>query len=147
MDGNNHARLYYTVTGRKTGEKTEYDYKVGLTTTPCHFGGARYWFICPLTVNNVYCGRRVAKLYKAPAADYFGCRHCHDLSYESRNESRSGMFGHLGYLIRAERQCEELSERTRRWTYRGRLTKNAKKLLAFQERIKGAASMSKASLE
>ena len=67
MDGDSYARLYYTVTDRDTGEKTDYDYKVSLTTTPCHFGGVRYWFICPLTTNGVYCGRRVAKLHKGPS--------------------------------------------------------------------------------
>jgi hypothetical protein len=27
---------------------------------------------------------------------YFGCQHCYNLSYESRNETRSGMFGTYG---------------------------------------------------
>ena len=66
MYGDNYVRFYYTVTDRSSGEKTDYDYKVQLITTPCNLGGVRYWFICPLNKNGVYCGRRVAKLYKAP---------------------------------------------------------------------------------
>ena len=49
MDSDNYVRFQYTTTNRNTGEEVEYDYKVGLTTTLCHFGGARYWFICPLS--------------------------------------------------------------------------------------------------
>jgi len=34
-----YAKVNYTLTDRNTGEKTDYDYKIGLTTTPCNFGG------------------------------------------------------------------------------------------------------------
>ncbi len=50
-----------------------------------HFGGLRYWFICPLLVNGVACRRRVGKLYFC--GRYFGCRRCHDLTYRSCQES------------------------------------------------------------
>lgn len=73
-----------------TGEKTDLDYKIQLATTPCHFGGVRYWFICPLAKNGRYCGRRTGTLYLASGGKYFGCRDCYNLSYESRNESRVG---------------------------------------------------------
>src|SRR5437870_5446401 len=45
-------------------------------TTP-HYGGIRWWFLCPK------CTRRVSLLYKPSNAECFFCRHCHDLSYES----------------------------------------------------------------
>ncbi len=41
-----YAKVNYTTTDRNTDEKTDYDYKISLTTTPCNFGGVRYWFIC-----------------------------------------------------------------------------------------------------
>jgi hypothetical protein len=75
------VRLSYTLTA--TGE--DLDYRVGLTTTAPHFGGLRWWFVCPLTVNGVPCGRRVGKLYLP--GQYFGCRHCHELTYTSCQES------------------------------------------------------------
>jgi hypothetical protein len=59
IEGENFVRFYYTVTDHKSGEKTDYDYNVQLTTTPCNFGGVRCWFICPLSRDGVYCGRRV----------------------------------------------------------------------------------------
>lgn len=140
MEGDNYVRFQYTTTDRSTGEKTEYDYKVRLTTTLCNFGGVRYWFICPLSRNGVYCGRRVAKLYKAPGGSYFGCRHCYNLSYESRNEPRLARFGGIGYPLKAERQYEELYEKIKRWTYRGRPTRKARKLQVLEERLGMAVS-------
>ena len=135
LDGEAYARFRYTSTHRSTGEKTECDYKVGLVATPCHFGGVRWWFICPLTTNGVPCGRRVAKLYCPPGATYYGCRQCYNLSYESRNEPRLARPGGIGYPLVLERKCEELAERTKRWTYRGRPTKKARKLHALETRL------------
>ena len=37
-----YVKVNYTVTDRNTDEKTDYDYKISLTTTPCNFGGVRY---------------------------------------------------------------------------------------------------------
>ncbi len=49
-------------------------------------GGVRWWFICPLIKNSTPCRRRVGKLYIPPRYKYFGCRHCYELSYRSRQE-------------------------------------------------------------
>ena len=51
---------------------------IPLTYTPCHFGGIRWWFLCPS------CKRRVGLLYKPYHKDYFRCRHCYDLTYLTR---------------------------------------------------------------
>jgi hypothetical protein len=61
------------------------DYSVALVTTGCHLGGVRWWFVCPLIRNNIACGRQVRKLYLS--GRYFGCRHCHKLTYRSTQES------------------------------------------------------------
>lgn len=130
-----YVRVNYTITNRWTDEKSDYEYKISLTTTPCHFGGVRYWFICPLSRNGIYCGRRVGTLYLASGGNYFGCRHCYDLSYESRNESRLGRFGQWGYILKADRQCEELYKSIKRWTWRGRPTRKARKLQALKAKL------------
>jgi hypothetical protein len=57
------------------------DYPVFLETTQPQFGGVRWWFCCPL------CRRRLQKLFLPPRASRFGCRHCHNLSYATRNQS------------------------------------------------------------
>ncbi|OHB59793.1 MAG: hypothetical protein A2173_00840 [Planctomycetes bacterium RBG_13_44_8b] len=135
FENEKYVRFYYTVTKRSTGEKIECDYKVQLTTTPCNFGGVRYWFICPLGKNGVYCGRRVAKLYCAPGGNYYGCRHCYDLSYESRNEPHHGIFAILGPMLKRDKQIKELYSQTKRWTYNGKPTKKVRKLQILEQRI------------
>ena len=81
-------RLFYTVS-RWNGPRRDLDYRVFLQRTPCHFGGERWWFACPLAVNGRICRRRVAKIYLPPSGYYFGCRHCYDLTYRSSQESDS----------------------------------------------------------
>jgi hypothetical protein len=76
-------RLCYDI--KATGDAL--DYRIGLVATRPQFGGLRWWFICPLAVNGQGCGRRVRKLYLPPGGRYFGCRHCHDLTYTSCQES------------------------------------------------------------
>src|SRR5262249_18413085 len=44
----------------------------------------------PLCRNGVGCGRRVRKLYLS--GKYFGCRHCHNLTYRSQQESDSRVY-------------------------------------------------------
>jgi hypothetical protein len=76
------ARLLYTYTPMG-GEPESCDYTIQLVTTRPHFGGLRWWFVCPLRG----CGRRVGKLYLPPGGRYYGCRHCYQLTYESCQES------------------------------------------------------------
>ena len=56
------------------------EYSVTLDWTPCHFGGLRAWFICPIQG----CSRRVAILY---GGEIFACRHCYQLAYRCQRES------------------------------------------------------------
>jgi hypothetical protein len=53
--------------------------RVPIRWTPCRFAGERPWFVCDVSANGVYCGRRVAKLYGA--GRLFACRHCYRLGY------------------------------------------------------------------
>src|SRR5262245_20132677 len=68
----------------KAGEDVELP--IRLETTSLHFGGHRWWGICPLMVSGQACNRRVAKLYFPPGGRYFGCRHCYRLTYRSVQE-------------------------------------------------------------
>jgi len=141
-----YAKVNYAITDRDTDEKTDYDYKINLTTTPCNFGGVRYWFICPLSRDGAYCGRRTGTLYLASGGNYFGCRHCYNLSYESRNECRLGRFGQMGYILKAERQYDELYQTIKRWTWRGRPTKKVRKLRTLEAK-RGSAEELYSSLK
>jgi hypothetical protein len=50
---------------------------VGLTCTPCHFGGYRWWWLCT-------CGRRCRRLHSPAGNPGFACRACHKLRYETQ---------------------------------------------------------------
>jgi hypothetical protein len=70
---------------------------VKVDSTPCTFGGQRYWFRCP----SAGCARRAAKLY-LDEGERFACRNCCRLVYESQREPKD---------IRAIRRAERLRER------------------------------------
>jgi hypothetical protein len=60
--------------------------RVPLTSTPCHLGGTRRWFLCPQhAADGQPCNRRAAKLYLRGHA--FGCRRCLGLAYATQRES------------------------------------------------------------
>jgi hypothetical protein len=80
------VRLWYSWVWTATQQEESANYSVQLATTRPRFGGLRWWFICPLVVNGRACGRRVGKLYLPPGGRYFGCRHCHELTYRSAQE-------------------------------------------------------------
>jgi hypothetical protein len=61
------------------GEWQAENYPVNLTTTPCHIGGERPWFLCPARG----CGQRIAVIY---GGGIFACRKCHQLAYPSQSE-------------------------------------------------------------
>jgi hypothetical protein len=67
-----------------------------VTWMPWHFGGCRAYFLCA-------CGRTVEKLY-APRGRLWRCRHCHDLSYESRQTAP-----HYRQLVKAQKIRERLA--------------------------------------
>ncbi len=97
------------------------DYKFNLVKVPCNFGGFRWFFQCGLYVNKIYCGRRVGILYIT--GDYFGCRHCANLSYDSCNESKTLKSG-IWKVFSSESKAEEYYiKNVKREFYRGRPTR------------------------
>ncbi len=74
------GRLTLTYRHQSSGSDwQDKSYPVYLDRTPCHLGGERHWFRCPV----VGCGKRVAVLY---GGAIFACRHCHRLVYPSQRE-------------------------------------------------------------
>lgn len=118
------VRFIYTQTDRYTEEKNDFDYKITLTTTPCYFGGERYWFICSLSVNNVYCGRRVGVLYMG--SKYLGCRHCYNLTYNSRN---LGGWSKVAGQVISIPELEKLEDEVKLKFYNGKMTRKYRRYL------------------
>lgn len=117
-DTDQYIKFNYIQTDNQTGEKKEFDYKIPLTTSLCYFGGKRYWFICPCYTNNFYCGRRVGTLYKN--GNYFACRHCYNLTYNSRK--LSGISKIAGQVISMP-ELDSLKEQIKRKYYKGKITR------------------------
>lgn len=117
-----YLRLQYTQNDRETGGEIPIDRKTALVTTHCHFGGQRYWFVCR-------CGRRVGVFYKCGA--HFACRHCHELTYRSRNLSgRHKAFGHIdSYPDLLEKKMS-----LRRTYYKGKPTRKYMRFLYIEQK-------------
>jgi len=94
-------RLYYTSTDKSTGRSSEHNYYVHIESTPCNYGGQRWWFRCP------DCGRRCRVLYLPSDEIYFSCRICHNLTYESQQEGK----GKLWPLFAAITKLPELEQK------------------------------------
>lgn len=109
--------LSYRHHNRMNGEWEDVEETVGLSWTPCNFGGERPWFVCPGVVSGVACGRRVAILYGL--GKYFLCRHCYNLRYESQRENK---------MHRALRRAQKI---------RTGLGGSANMMEPFPERLKG----------
>lgn len=74
-------RLNYTHTPYY-GEPERMDYKIRLVTTQPHYGGERFWFLCPITY------RRCAVLYSPSGSKWFASRHAfRRLKYRSQSAS------------------------------------------------------------
>ena len=73
---NSYLRIFYTL----TEQEKKIDYNVRLSRSKPHYGGERFWFICPVT------GRRVGKLYLPAGGDIFASRHAYRLAYACQSE-------------------------------------------------------------
>lgn len=113
------------------GREINLSYRVALTTTPCNYGGERFWFICPAVRNGVDCKRRVGVLYKPKrGCPYFACLRCHNLTYESRNLSgRKKAFG----IPWSYPEIMEFKRNTKRIFYKGKLTK---RFIKFENKLR-----------
>lgn len=125
-EGDN-IKLKYIQTSRVTGEKENMNFNVPLATTPCNYGGKRYWFICPLSTNGRYCGRRVGVLFGI--GKWFGCRHCGRIAYASQMQGgRYKSFVSISDIDRAE-------EKVKRYYYGGKPTRKYRKVIKLNEKF------------
>ena len=72
---NPHLRLTFRAAGKQQEQV------ISLDATKPRYGGARYWFLCPVT------GERVRCLYLTRDVDAFASRAVHGLSYRSQSEN------------------------------------------------------------
>ena len=123
-----YVKLNYTHTDSYSGEKSNMDYRVELVSTPCNYGGRRYWFICPLTKNGKYCGRRVGVLFSI--GKWFGCRHCGNIAYATQMEG--GKYRWNGVSIK---DIERAEKEVKRAYYRGKPTRKYLRVMRLNEKF------------
>ena len=75
-------RLRYSMAEYCSGEELKIDDKVYLAPTRPHFGGLRWWFVCP------HLNRRVRKLYLPLGGRHFWSRRAYELTYASQRETK-----------------------------------------------------------
>ncbi|MCX6804628.1 MAG: hypothetical protein NT111_01240, partial [Patescibacteria group bacterium] len=109
-----------------------FDYRVELSSTNCHFGGKRWWLICPLAVDGKLCNRRVRIIYKS--GSYFGCRACHNLCYSVQNENHHYYNNKIFKILESEMKAEELLEKIRFQYYNGKPTRKMKRYIELRRR-------------
>ncbi|CAN7464688.1 hypothetical protein LJR296_002956 [Cupriavidus necator] len=102
----------YTTNGENVAQR------IGITTTPCTYGGGRPWFVCP------HCHKRRALLYLARQV---ACRTCFRMTYPSQCEDV------VGRLWRTQRKIEARLHSGKRMQRRTR-----ERLAAELERIEDA---------
>jgi hypothetical protein len=112
---------YYHLYGSNRYPLEDYmdKYHIEWTTTPCHFGGKRFWLICP------FCGEKKLSLFFVDG--WFKCRKCGDLLYDRQRLSRSSReIDH--FVIDPLKAYSEMISNNRPY-YNANLTKKAQKQL------------------
>jgi len=135
-----YINLQYSHTDRWSGKKESMNYNVDLATTPCNYGGIRYWFICPLFKNGQYCGRRVGVIYSI--GKWFGCRHCGDIAYQSQFEG-----GNFRICSVCEPDVEKAYNEVKRMYYNGKLTRRYRRYLRLRDKVNNSWSRMAARLD
>jgi hypothetical protein len=73
--------LRYSMADYRSGEEFKIDDKVYLAPTRPHFGGLRWWFVCPHLI------RRVRQLYLPLGGRHFWSRRAYELAYASQRQT------------------------------------------------------------
>jgi hypothetical protein len=119
---------------RRNGEEwKDMEFSFRMESIPCRFGGKKWFFICGLSKNGQHCGKRVRILYQV--GDYFGCRHCADLTYDICNESKRFRHGVWKVFTNESKAEDYYKKYVKREYYRGKPTKKYKRYLAISNNL------------
>lgn len=105
-----------------------YQSTFNLVTTPCNYGGRRYWLECPK------CERRVGILYEHN--DDFACRMCLDLRYLSQRMNYRTIVPMLQKIMEFEKM-----EEPKRPVYGGKHTKAARRYDKLYQEVEAGSRM------
>lgn len=120
--------LVYTTTDRTTGEKEDREDPIDMVAVPSNLGkGEVLYFLCPQT------GRRCRILYKAYGSRIWKSREAYSnrLYYSCQQVSKRDYFNDRYWTL--EKQLEKLYTKRTVRTYRGRVTRRAKRLQRLEQ--------------
>ncbi len=113
------VRVYFTQTSRD-GEKKELDYRIQIVSTPCNYGGKRWWLVCPLKWN------KCTILYLQNNG-WFGSRKTLNLCYDDQRQSKRSR--NLSFMMGMNAARAIALHRTMKYPYRN--GKPTKKMVRF----------------
>lgn len=131
---NPYARFTYKTRPWGSEQWKDIEFEISMEHSSCRFGGKKWFFICGFRG----CVNRARILYFL--GDYFMCRKCANLSYESCNASQSRRRGYLKVLLQSWRADEYYSDNVKRKIYNGRLTKKYQRYLRMDSTQKDQIS-------
>jgi len=131
-NGPSGLRFIYTITDNETEKKKDYNYIIPVVSTRCNYGGKRWWFICPPVVGRS-CQRRRRIVYMPPGAEYFGCRECHRLTYESRQRHREKFYEGFEKPYKAADAAQKELAKARSWQKKEKILRKLSRAYAAIE--------------
>ena len=114
-----------------TEEWQNISFSFRLESLPCRFGGKKWFFVCELYAKGVYCGQKVRVLYMV--GNYFGCRRCANLSYDSCNQNKRFNHGIWKAFMNESKAEEYYLKNVKRLFYKGKPTKKYKRYLKISD--------------
>ena len=112
-----------------TGERTNHDYKIQLTTIPSNLGkGEIIYFVCPVT------GRRARILYKCYGSQIWKCRtsYRNRIYYESQQCSKLDFHNRRYWAL--DKELERLNKRRKKKFYHGKETRLSRRIQALKNK-------------
>lgn len=124
----NRLSLRYNTFNRWTGA-VEYEWRhIAIVTTPCNYGGVRYWFQCRYEKDGKVCNKRVGVIYRF--GDDYACRHCANITYNSQLSGGK----YRGYSV-SLRSIDEYKATVKRNYYNGKPTRKYKRCLEMERKF------------
>ena len=120
------VRVYFTQSNRTTWEEKSMDYNIDLISTPCNYGGKRWWLVCPLRWN------KCTILYLQNNG-LFGSRKTLNLCYDGQKESKK--YRYLSYIMGMNKTKALVLREKIKYPYRnGKPTKKLERFFRLSEK-------------
>ncbi len=120
------VRVYFTQTDRSIWEEKSHNYTISLISTPCNYGGKRWWFVCPLK------GNKCTILYLQNNG-LFGSRKTLNLCYDGQKESKK--YRYLSYIMGMNKTKALVLREKMKYPYRnGKPTKKLERFFRLSEK-------------